>query len=348
MVTADIIDIRGDDSASEVLASFVRSCPFWSYQQTPAWLDAVPDHPRHRYLAVACRRDGVLIGSAIVRRSPLLANRWLATTQRGPLVRDPQDLTEVIAAIGHTLRAAGATTWQLAPRVRGRDLPSKAEALRMAGATPLPDSQQSLHTATGIVWLDKPEAEILAGFGQSGRRKLKAGTKAGVTVRPVDGAQDIALFQSALDIFDANRPDYLMSAIPDAAAQARLIAAIGGGMLLAERDGALLGACSFVHQGGEAIWLTLASTDAEPSIPSNYLLLWEAMRLAREQGCAGYDLAGMPADTPSDKAEANRMQFKNAFKPHKRVMLPMHCIALRPAAHALLNSMRQFARSARR
>ncbi|MAC11615.1 MAG: hypothetical protein CMN74_05190 [Sphingorhabdus sp.] len=344
MTVAEIID-EFDGATRQSFAAFVDSCPFWSYQQTPAWLAAVPAHPRHHYLAVICRRDDAIIGSAVVRRSKLAGPYWLASSARGPLVRDPADLGEVIRAIGDVLRDTGAATWQLAPRVRGRDLPAKAEAMRAAGATPLPASQQSLHVATGIVWLDKPEDDILAGFGQSGRRKLKAATKAGVQVRAVESEADIAAFQRALDIFDANRPAYEMSSTPDAKAQAGLIEELGGAMLLAEKDGVLLGAASYVHQGGEAIWLTLASTDAEPKIPSNYLLLWEAMRRARASGCVGYDLAGVPIDEPSDPGEKGRMQFKNAFRPHRRVMLPMHSIALKPVAHSLLFTSRQLVRS---
>ena len=97
-----------------------------------------------------------------------------------------------------------------------------------------------------------------------------------------------------------------------------------------------------MRQGDEAIWLSLATSDAYPNIPRSYPLLWEGMRLARKMGCVGYDLAGIPVDETRDAGEANRNQFKSAFAPTRRIMPPMQIAALKPVSHFVLFGAREF------
>ena len=166
-----------------------------------------------------------------------------------------------------------------------------------------------------------------------------------MTIRAVDGDADIALYQGAIDAFRASRAQYDMDGLPDAAGQAALIARLGGAMLLAERDGKVIGGHAFVRQADEAIWLSLATAHDDPAVPRAYPLLWEGMLAARAIGCIGYDLAGMAVDAPRDAGEANRMQFKAAFSPLPRVLPPMQVAALKPVAHAVLFNARQLYRA---
>ncbi|MES2054385.1 MAG: GNAT family N-acetyltransferase [Pseudomonadota bacterium] len=336
-----------DQESGVVFDRFVAASPFSAYQQSRAWAEAVPRSKVQDYLFFRCLDGETLIGTAVVRRTRLLAGRWLATVQRGPVVHDPALFATVLDSLIDAAAGQGCCTMQLAPRVRGRDLPTMAEALRGAGFAPLPTHRQPLHSVTGIVWLDKPEEEILAGFKQRGRRQLKAAAKAGVTVRTANGAADVAVYQRVLDAFRAAKSDYDMNGLPDAAGQAALIERLGGAMLLAERDGIVIGGHVFVRQADEAIWLSLATSGDDPSIPRSYPLLWEGMRMARTMGCIGYDLAGLPVAETQDDGEANRSQFKNAFAPTRRVMPPVHIAALRPLAHTLLFTARQIYRAAR-
>ncbi|QNQ08576.1 lipid II:glycine glycyltransferase FemX [Sphingomonas alpina] len=336
-----------DVESGSLFDRFALESPFAAYQQSRAWVDAVPHSKVQDYLFFRCLDGDTLIGTAVVRRTRLFAGRWLATVQRGPVVHDATLFATVLSSLARTAAAQGCCTMQLAPRVRGRDLPTMSEALRAAGFAPLPTHRQPLHSATGIVWLDKPEEEILAGFKQRGRRQLKAAAKAGVTVRRATGAADVAAYQRVLDAFRAAKADYDMNGLPDAAGQVALVERLGGALLLAERDGIVIGGHVFVRQADEAIWLSLATSDDDPSVPRSYPLLWEGMRLAREMGCIGYDLAGLPVGEAQDGGEANRSQFKSAFAPTHRVMPPVHVAALKPLAHTLLFNARQIYRAVR-
>lgn len=334
-----------DAATGECFDRFVATSRFAAYQQTRSWAAVAPRGSRHDFLFFLAGPANAPIGAAVIRRTRLPAGYWLATVQRGPIVHDPALLGPVLVELKRALTAAGCCSVQLAPRVRGRDLPVMAEAMRDAGFSPLPADRQPLHDATGIVWLDKPEDAILAGFKQRGRRQLRAAAKAGVTIRRAEGAADIAAYQRALDAFRAKHGTYDMSGLPDAAGQAALIAASGGAMLLAEQDGVVIGGHAFARQADEAIWLSLATTHDDPAVPRSYPLVWEAMRTARAMGCVGYDLAGMATDVPRDAGEANRMQFKTAFAPLPRVLPPMQVAALKPIIHNVLFGARQLYRA---
>ncbi len=336
-----------DAPMAEKFDRFMAASPFAAYQQCRTWAAMVPRSRVQDYLHFLLLDGDAPIGAAVVRRTWLAAGAWLATVQRGPVVHDATVMETVLAHMLVALREAGCCSVQLAPRVRGRAIPIMAEAMRANGFVPLPDTRQPLHTSTGIVWLDKPEADILAGFKQRGRRQIKAAVKAGVTVRTASTAEDIATYQGLLDTFRAARPDYDMAGLPDAAGQAALIEQLGGAMLLAEIDGQPVGGHAFVRQADEAIWLSLATHTDQTTVALSYPLLWEAMRLAREMGAVGYDLAGLPAGEPRDPGEANRVQFKTAFAPHSRLMPPMQVAALKPVQHMLLFGARQFYRDSR-
>ncbi|MBB5710981.1 lipid II:glycine glycyltransferase FemX [Sphingomonas xinjiangensis] len=327
--------------------AFVRESPFAAYQQSRAWPLAAPAHDRRQWRYFLCREHGAVIGAAVIRCTRLPMGLWMASIQRGPVVHDAERLASVLRELKRALRRSGCCLVHIGPRVRGRALPPMAEAMRAQGFAPLLAADQALHHVTGIVWLDKPEAEILAGFKQRTRRALRAAEKAGVTVRAVDGPADLERYQQLLDAFAAARPDYDMRGQPDAHGQAILVERQGGALLLAERDGVPVGAHAFVVQADEAIWLSLATLDRDGASPG-YPLLWEGMRRARALGCVGYDLAGIPQSDPQDPGEAGRMQFKNGFAPHRRIMPPMQGAGFGPMPQMVILGARRAFRTLRR
>ncbi|TKD51026.1 GNAT family N-acetyltransferase [Sphingomonas baiyangensis] len=346
-VSAELLPGIGDGGES-TFAAFLRDSPFAAYQQSPAFAAAQPGHARREWSRFVARdAGGAIVAAAMVRHTRLAMGYWLATLQRGPVVHDPAWLPRIVPLLCTTLREAGCCSVQLAPRVRGRALPDIADALRAEGFAPLPPARQPIHTRTGIVWLDKPEDAILAGFKQRGRRAIRAAAKDGVLVRRVESASDLEQYQRLLDRFAAARPGYDMSGQLDARGQHALIGALGGAMLLAERDGSATGAHAFVRQANEAIWLSLATlTDGGGASPG-YALLWDAMRRARVMGCVGYDLAGIPLAAPADAGEAGRYQFKSAFAPSPRVLPPMQMRPLSPLPHGVLLGARDAFRALR-
>ena len=326
---------------AEAFDAFVAGNPRAGFQQTRAWADNAPRSGRQDYLFFLCRVGAEVIGSAVVRRSRLAPGVSLATVQRGPLVADPERLGSVVPALKQALRQAGFSSLVLGPRFAGETRQGAGETLRRCGFAPLPAAGQALHVVTGKIPLAGDEDAILASFKQRGRRAIrKAAERA--TVREAAEA-DLPACQDLLDAFHARRPGYDVRSQPDVAAQARLVAALGGGLLVAEEEGRIVGFHSFVRQGRDAIWLAMAGDD-DPKAPRGYLLVWEAVRRARGLGLAHYDLAGLAPEG----AESGRDQFKTAFAPVREELLPAHVAPLRPLRHAVFFTLRRLYRARRR
>jgi lipid II:glycine glycyltransferase (peptidoglycan interpeptide bridge formation enzyme) len=321
--------------------AFAAANPRAAYQQSRAWAENAPRGRRHRFLYFLCREGGAVIGAAIVRRTRLAPGAILATVQRGPLVRDLSDLPRVVEALGQALEAQGCCTLILGPRFTGEERAAAQTALAGLRFKPLPAEAQALHGVTGIVPLDAYESALFARFKQRGRRAIRKAEQAGLVVREAREA-DLAACQSLLDAFHQARPGYDSSGQLDILAQIRMVAALGGALLVAEHEGRIVGWHSFVRQGGSGIWLGLA-TDDDPRLPRSYLLLWEAVRRCRAMGLSRYDLAGLAAEG----AESGRDQFKTAFDPGREHLLPAVVRALKPLRHALFFTARTLYRRLR-
>ena len=331
----------GKDDA-EAFDAFVRASPHAACQQTRAWAENAPRRPRHDYFCFLCRDGSEVIGTAVIRRSRLAPGAALATVQRGPVVAEPRHLERVVDALTEALRQAGFVSLVLGPRIAGDSRAEVAEVLARCGFKPLPEESQALHTVTGKVSLAGAEEDILARFKQRGRRAIRKVAAAGVTVREAAEA-DLPACAELVARFHARRPDYDVAGQLGVEAQARLIAAEGGALLVAEQEGRIVGWHSFVAQGRSAYWLGLASDD-DPAAPRSYLLLWEAMRRARDIGMRDYDLAGLSANEDGN----GRDQFKQAFAPEREELLPAHVAALRPLRHLVFFNLRQAYRAWRR
>jgi lipid II:glycine glycyltransferase (peptidoglycan interpeptide bridge formation enzyme) len=64
--------------------------------------------------------------------------------------------------------------------------------------------------------------------------------------------------------------------------------------LIAELDGEALAAVYLFHFAGRAYYIYGMSREAHRELMPNYLLQWEAMKLAKVHGCRVYDLWGAP------------------------------------------------------
>lgn len=321
--------------------TFTSSSRFAAYQQSLAWANHAPSGGRYDYLLFLCRRRGETIGAGVVRRTKLAPFTFLATLQRGPVVAELDDLGPVLKALKRALKEAGCCTVIVGPRARGEERDRVLASLSQAGFSALPNSAQSLHVSTGLVDLRPSEEAILAAFKQRGRRQVRAAAGKGVGIRSAETGADIAAYEAITAEFMAGKPAYDRKGQPDARGQAAIVAANGGGILLAELNGEVIGGHSFVVQGKEAIWLSIATSNRDPSLPRSYLLVWEAMRMAKRLGCQAYDLAGMVGSDPRDRGEANREQFKQAFAPSLEELVPAHLAALDPVRHAIFFSARQ-------
>jgi len=240
---------------------------------------------------VALEQDGQLRAGAQVlfRRLPL--GRTLAYVPKGPLVdfNDDAATTQLWAALHQAARSRGAILLKVEPELPND--PALAARLQSWGFRPSPQTVQPRRT----VWVGLAAGQdaILADMKSKTRYNIRLAERKGVRVR--EGTLDdfdafYALMQetSARDGFPVHSQEYYRLAYQIFAPHglARLFLAFYGDELL----GALMAfAC-----GDKAWYFYGASSNRHRNRMPNYLLQWEAMRWAKAQDCAAYDLWGIP------------------------------------------------------
>jgi lipid II:glycine glycyltransferase (peptidoglycan interpeptide bridge formation enzyme) len=84
-------------------------------------------------------------------------------------------------------------------------------------------------------------------------------------------------------------------------------------LLLARHEGDLLAGNIVTFWKTRAAYLYGASSGEKRNLMPTYALQWEAIRLAREAGCASYDLFGVPPKPDPDHPMFGLYQFKTGF-----------------------------------
>jgi lipid II:glycine glycyltransferase (peptidoglycan interpeptide bridge formation enzyme) len=226
----------------------------------------------------------------------------IAYVPKGPLV-DFDDLPAfqaLLHAIQPLARQRRALALKIEPNVD--DNLGVVQVLRSLGFRPSPQVVQPRRTI--VVDLDAEPGELLRRMKQKTRYNIGLAGRKGVTVRPGNETDLLAFYRlmettAQRDGFGIHTQDYYESA------HQLFVPAGLGKLLLAELDGQLLaGLVVLAPDGGDtACYMYGASSDEHRNLMPTYLLQWEAMLWAREQGCRAYDLWGVP-DEDEDTLEA--------------------------------------------
>jgi lipid II:glycine glycyltransferase (peptidoglycan interpeptide bridge formation enzyme) len=161
-----------------------------------------------------------------------------------------------------------------------------------------PSPQEIQPRRTIVVDLTSDPEELLRRMKQKTRYNIRLSARKGVTVRA--GSEiDLAPFYELMET-TASRDGFGIHSEPYYRAAHHLFVPSGQGrLLLAEYDGQLLAGLVVLGLGGVercgiACYMYGASSDEHRNLMPTYLLQWEAMLWAREQGCQDYDLWGVP------------------------------------------------------
>lgn len=234
--------------------------------------------------------DAIVAGAQVLYRS-LPFGLTLAYVPKGPLVdwddeRAVRTLLTVLRQAAHRRRAF---CLKLEPDLL--DDPTLAARLVRLGLCPSPQPIQPRSTV--LIDLDGEEDEILAQMKSKSRYNIRLAARKGVTVR--DGtASDLSAFQHLLQETARRKNFALHSAefyrtvydlfVPNGCAR----------LLLATYQDTILAGIIVFALGRKAWYMYGASGNAHRNLMPNYLLQWEAICWARDQGCATYDLWGIP------------------------------------------------------
>jgi len=160
--------------------------------------------------------------------------------------------------------------------------------------------------------LERSEEDLLADMKSKTRYNIRLAGRKDVIVRPGTPA-DFPLIMSMYETtaerneFTIRPPEYYLDAWQSFydAGMAR--------PLVAEYEGMPLGAVIVIAYGGRAIYMYGASNNKERNRMPNYLLQWEAIRWAKEQGCDVYDFWGAPDEFVESDSMWGVWRFKSGF-----------------------------------
>jgi lipid II:glycine glycyltransferase (peptidoglycan interpeptide bridge formation enzyme) len=151
------------------------------------------------------------------------------------------------------------------------------------------------------------DGELLRTMQDPVPRNIRKAQRAGVVVREMKSADDLRAFMALMDdTSDRMRARHVAAVYPAAFFQAAFYTMVPRGQalfLLALADGEPLAAQMYLVSGKKMTYYHGASTRARQLTPKQgpTATFWHAIRLAREQGIAVFDLGGAnPTTDPSD------------------------------------------------
>lgn len=154
---------------------------------------------------------------------------------------------------------------------------------------------------TILITLDGSEDEILARMKSKTRYNIRLAEKKGITIRKLDDVEPFyGLLERTSDraAFGIHTEEYYRKAF-------ELFQKNGECQLfLAEFDGLPLASIMVFIRGDRSWYFYGASSNQHRDRMPTYLVQWEALRWAKEQGCLSYDLWGVP-DEDAETLEKN-------------------------------------------
>jgi peptidoglycan pentaglycine glycine transferase (the first glycine) len=255
--------------------------------------------------------DDIVAVASILRRSaanlPLRIGH-VAYIPKGPVIDWSDSLlcATFFAQLTAYLRKQGAIAMRMEPGVEtlADDWVAKLQMHSVAPVQPL---------RTIMLDLAPSEETLLAQMKEKWRYNVRLAVRKGVTIRVAETPADVDAWYRLLqttgerDQFGIHSSNYYLDAWHIFAPhnQSRL--------LLAEYNGQLLAGIFVSLFAGQAIYLYGASSNEQRQLMPNYLLQWEAIRWARQQGAHTYDFWGIPATDAEDEAMAGVYRFKRGW-----------------------------------
>jgi len=256
----------------------------------------------------------------VLRRGVALVPLWaghLAYIPKGPVLDWSQPLLfeALFRELDAELRRQGALALRMEPPVaprfiEGASSESITKQLAALQFLPAPAIQP---VRTILLDLTCDEETLLARMKEKWRYNVRLAGRKGVRVRRAQTMEDVQAWYRLLqttserDRFAIHTLDYYLqvwrSFVPRR--QVRL--------LLAEYNGQLLAGIFVGLMAKQAIYLYGASSNEQRHLMPNYLLQWEAIRWAKQEGATQYDFWGIPETDDEHEAMAGVHRFKSGW-----------------------------------
>ena len=315
MFTTRIIDIKEKNRYND----FVRLHPKGHFLQTWEWGE-VKRGMGWLPLPLVLEQDGEIRGSLLIlkRRLPLPGiKRCIFYAPRGPVVdiKSLEHCQTLLAGAERAARDHGAIFLKIDPDVPTdnsdfKDILRQCKFQRNDTGLDFEGVQPAFVFQLDIT----PSAvKLLENMHSKTRYNIKLASKKGVTIRQAESKQDLPSFYAILQE-TAARDHFLIRGyeyfemIWDQMVENGLAQ-----IFLAEFEGRVVSATLALILGKKAWYLYGASSNDYRNVMPNYLIQWEMIRWAKEQGCTVYDFRGVSGDLDENNPLYGLYRFKKGF-----------------------------------
>ncbi len=222
-----------------------------------------------------------------------------------------------LAGVEQTARAQGAIFVKIDPDVDPATPAGEwlTTTLRRRGWRPSAEQIQFRNTA--LISVAQDDEALLAAMKPKWRYNIRLAERRGVQIRR-GGLDDLRAFY-ALYVETGGRDGFIVRPFEyyqqtwQTFLQPADALAPWAELLLAEVEGDTVAGLMLFGFGATAWYIYGASSDRQRNAMPNHLLQWEAMRRARENGCATYDLWGAPDTLDENDGMWGVWRFKEGF-----------------------------------
>lgn len=309
--------IEAEDKAS--YNRFIRQHPKGHFLQLWEW-GQVKNLTGWKPIALVLEKDGQIRAAMLILKRTLpipLVNRSIFYAPRGP-VADPDNAEEhrlLFAAAQQIARREGAIFLKIDP-----DIPvQNKDYARMLSSCGFKHRLSGLNfegvQPNFVMRLDlTPEPdELLANMHPKWRYNIKLAGRKGVVVTQAEQRSDLEIFYSILQE-TAQRDNFLIRGFSYFESIWNHMIANGyARIFLAHYQGEIIAGTLAFILGDKAWYLYGASSNRHRNVMPNYLLQWEMITWAREQGCTMYDFRGVSGDLDEDNPLYGLYRFKKGF-----------------------------------
>jgi peptidoglycan pentaglycine glycine transferase (the first glycine) len=299
---------------AEAFDRFVADAAGGHYAQTRAW-EPVARATRPCTVRYFLARDGArVVGAALVQKTSLgpLALPF-AAVDRGPVLADVDDAPRVLDALARAARRRGIVRLTVMPYWADEAADRVTRDLRAARFRDV-QALDGAHTSTLRLDLEGKTDEAL--FAGKAREQVRYGVrqaeKAGARARPgtrVDVEEHQRLYGEQMGAQGRGKS----LAWYEALWSAMLTDPARGGFFVCEHEGRVVGTVVVLRHGRQVTYVYGATSANPPRLPKTVLPLTLAIRWARDQGAAVFDLGGVPSEEDGDPKRVAIAKFKLDF-----------------------------------
>ncbi len=323
----------------ERFSQFLQQSPYGHFLQTWEWgeVKAKTGWEPLRYMVEEEGR--ILCAVSLLKRKLPLVNGYILYAPRGPVfdLKDEKLLDFFLREVKRVAKKEKAIFLKIDPAIEDQDC---GRILRNKGFLNAERGKNFEGIQPRFVMrlpLEATLEEILAGFHHKTRYNIRIAERKGVEIRIAESKEELKDWYEVL-LETAERDNFLVRSskyfeeIWDQMKEPGLTR-----LFLAYYEGEMIaGTLAFLH-GDTAWYLYGASSNRHRQVMPNYLLQWEMIKWAKEEGCTLYDFRGVSGDMDPSNPLYGLYRFKKGFNPELVEFIGEYDLAFSPLLYHLYN-----------